>query len=127
MPSNFLRVLPVDKWHSRKNETRLLPGADQPVMSDRIPDPGSWLWLAGADRAGIRRSLFSPETAWPDDGSEEAPMALGGALVLTGDHDTSSGFPCLHTDFLVHGPGALAGEMRVLSGYRPEASRDYCR
>ena len=96
------------------------------MMSDRIPDPGSRQWLAGLDPAGIRRSLFSPETAWPDDGSEEASMALGGAPVLTGDHDTSSGFPSLKADFLVHGSGALAGEMRVLSGYRPEASREYC-
>lgn len=48
-------------------------------------------------------------------------MALGGARMLTGDHDTSSGFPDRPTNFLVHGSGALAGEMRVLSGYRPEA------
>ena len=36
-------------------------------------------------------------------------MALGGASVLTGDHDTSSGFPGLHTELgaLLQFPGVL--------------------
>ncbi|WP_367875318.1 delta-60 repeat domain-containing protein [Luteolibacter sp. Populi] len=68
---------------------------------------------------------FSQGTDWPDDVLETVPHALGGAWVLTGDHSTSSGFPPFlgaepgdqHV-FLVHGSGAVAGEMRVLSGYR---------
>ena len=95
-------------------------------MSDRISDRGSRLWLAGPLRAEIRRSRISLGTAWPDDGSEEVSMALGGAAMLTGDHDTSSGLPFQSTCFLVHGSGALAGEMRVLSGYRPEALIALC-
>lgn len=67
---------------------------------------------------------FSQGTDLPDDVLDTAPAALGGAWVLTGDHSTSSGFPLVNAPadqhlFLVHGSGAIAGEMRVLSGYRP--------
>ena len=69
---------------------------------------------------------FSSETDWPDDVLDAVPSALGGAWVLTGDQSTSSGFPLFPGSavadqhvFLVHGSGAIAGEMRVLSGYRP--------
>lgn len=70
---------------------------------------------------------FSPGTDWPDDVLDTAPSALGGAWVLTGDHGASSGFPLFGSEpkdqhlFLVHGSGAVAGEMRVLSGYRPSS------
>lgn len=70
---------------------------------------------------------FSPGTDWPDDVLDTAPAALGGAWVLTGDHSASSGFPLWGDEpvdqhlFLVHGSGAIAGEMRVLSGYRPSS------
>ena len=70
---------------------------------------------------------FSQGTDWPDDVLDTAPSALGGAWVLTGDHSASSGFPIFGAEpkdqhlFLVHGSGAVAGEMRVLSGYRPSS------
>ncbi|WP_265595120.1 delta-60 repeat domain-containing protein [Haloferula sp. BvORR071] len=68
---------------------------------------------------------FSPGTDWPDDVLEAVPEALGGAWVLTGDQRASSGLLLPGTEpkdqhiFLVHGSGAVTGEMRVLSGYRP--------
>jgi len=72
---------------------------------------------------------FSQGTDWPDDVLGTVPGALGGAWVLTGDPGASSGILPFEGDppdqhvFLVHGSGAIAGEERVLSGYRSASLR----